>query len=262
MQRAPRGLVLTLLILLASAGSGWTQFPQYQAGAGLLMTRAELESLLAGYGAAVNSRNVSSDERALAESEIALIEARLASGDFQIGDQVAVSVQGHEQLSGTFTVTSTPGGPALRLPDLGDIPVGGVLRSEIEEHLRREIARYIRAPVIHAEATIRISILEGVERPGFYSVGAEDLLTDLLMLAGGPLRQARLDKIRIERGGEPIWRGEALQQAITQGRTLDQLSLRAGDRIIVPVQGERRWLTVLQASSVVIPAVFALSRIF
>lgn len=262
MHRALRRLALAMLTLFTWSGTGWPQLPSYENGARLLMTRAELEALLAQYGQVAGVHNSASEAKALAKVELELIRARLQHGDFQAGDQVTLAVQGQDQLTGTFTVVSTMTGVALRLPQLGDIPLNGVLRSEVEAHLRTEIARYIRDPVVHAESTIRISILQGVERPGFYSVGAEDLLTDVLMLAGGPHPQAKLDKIRIERGKEKIWTGEALQQAIAQGRTLDQLSLRAGDRVIIPVQGERRWLTVLQASSVVIPAIFALSRIF
>lgn len=262
MQRALRRLALALLTLLVWSGTGWPQLPSQQNGARLLMTRAELESLRAQYLQLADANGSPAETRVLARTELELIESRLEHGDFRAGDQVTVTVQGQDELTGTFTVVSTPAGVALRLPPLGDIPLNGVLRSEVESHLRAAIARYIRDPVVHAEATIRISILLGVERPGFYSVGAEDLLADVLMLAGGPRPNAKLDKIRIERGKEKIWTGEALQQAIAQGRTLDQLSLRAGDRVIIPVQEERRWLTVLQASSVVIPAIFALSRIF
>lgn len=262
MHRAMRRLALAILTILTWTGTGWPQFASDQNGARLLMTRAELEALLASYGQATGGHNSSPEARTLANGEIELIRARLSNGDFQPGDQVTLSVQGHEQLTGTFPVVTISTGVALRLPQIGDIPLRGVLRSEVEAHLRTEIARYIRDPVVHAEATIRLSILQGVERPGFYAVGAEDLLTDVLMVAGGPNPHAKLDKIRIERGKERIWTGDALQQAIIQGRTLDQLSLRAGDKVIIPVQGERRWQTVLQSAAVVIPAVFALTRIF
>jgi len=262
MQRAMRRLALAMLTTFAWTGTGWPQLDSYQNGARLLMTRAELESLRAQYTQLASAHDAKPETRALARIELELIQSRLERGDFQAGDQISVTVHGQDQLTGTFTVVSTPTGVALRLPQLGDIPLDGVLRSEVEAHLRAGIARYIRDPVVHAESTIRLSVLQGVERPGFYSAGAEDLLTDVLMLAGGPRPQAKLDKIRIERGKEKIWTGEALQQAIAQGRTLDQLSLRAGDRVIIPIQEERRWLTVLQATSIIIPAIFALSRVF
>lgn len=249
--------ILTIFTLLSWAATGSAQLATQQSGARLLMTRAELQGLLDSYGAQDRG-----GLRAVDRAEIDLIRARLQNGDFQPGDQVALAVEGHEQLTNTFTVVTTARGPALRLPELGDVALAGVLRSEIEQHLSQEVKRYIRNAVVHAEATLRISILQGVQRPGYYAAGAEDLITDLLMLAGGPSPQADLGKIRIERGKERIWQGDALQEAIVQGRTIDQLSLRAGDMIIVPVPSQRQWLTVLQATSIIIPAIFTLSRLF
>jgi hypothetical protein len=226
------------------------------------MTRGELEALIVTYERDAGKNAALPELQALARSEVELIRSRLVDGDFQTGDQIALEVRGEPQLTGTFGVVMGLAGPALRLPMVGDIALKGVLRSEVESHLRAKIGHYIREPVVHAAAMIRISVLEGVDRPGFYPVSAEGLLTDVLMTAGGPSQRARLDGIRIERGKDRIWTGEALQRAITEGRTLDQLSLRAGDRVIIPERSDRPWLTMLQASAIVIPAVYALVRIF
>jgi protein involved in polysaccharide export with SLBB domain len=226
------------------------------------MTRAELAHLITIYDGAAGSRATDSDQQALARREIELIRARLSAGDFQIGDQISLEVQGQPQLTGAFSVVAGPEGVALRLPMIGDVGLRGVLRSEVEGHLRNEISRFVRDPQVHAEAMIRISVLEGVDRPGFYPVAAEALLTDVLMTAGGPSQRARLDRIRIERGKDRIWQGDALQRAITEGRTLDQLSLRAGDRVVIPERGERSWFTVLQAGAILVPAIYAISQIF
>jgi hypothetical protein len=50
--------------------------------------------------------------------------------------------------------------------------------------------------------------------------------------------------MHIERGGLVLWEGEELQTVLADGRTLDQLNLRAGDQIIVPalpVGGSKIW---------------------
>ncbi len=262
MPRAIARFSWMIVTLLAWTGTGWAQSPDHGAAMRLLMTRAELEELIAAYNRSAGSNPARPDLQALARQEIELIRSRLADGDFQTGDQIALRVQGEAQLTGNFAVVAGREGASLRLPLIGDIPLKGVLRSEVESHLRTQIGRFIRDPVVYAEATIRISVLQGVERPGFYPVAAEQLLTDVLMTAGGPSQRAKLDEIRIERGKEKIWTGAELQRAITEGRTLDQLSLRAGDRIIIPERSDRPWIGVLQASAVVIPAVFALVRIF
>jgi protein involved in polysaccharide export with SLBB domain len=76
-----------------------------------------------------------------------------------------------------------------------------------------------------------------VTRPGFYGVPADALLSDALMAAGGPTGEADLRKVRIEREGRTIWEGKPLQQAMAQGRTIDDAGLIAGDRYIVPHHG-------------------------
>ncbi len=70
--------------------------------------------------------------------------------------------------------------------------------------------------------------------PGFYAVPVDLVLPDALMLAGGATQQARVDQLQILRGGAALWGGTDLQAAIARGATLDELGIRAGDRIQVP----------------------------
>lgn len=263
MRRAMVWFSWIAIALLTWTGQGWSQLPDGEVRLRLLMTRAELMELIAAYDRAAGSDSVLPHLQARARREVDLIRARLEQGDFQIGDQISLQVQGEDQLTGTFSVVAGREGPALRLPVIGDIALRGVLRSEIETHLSTEIGRFIREPRVHARSMIRVSILQGVGQPGFYSVAAEDLLTDVLMSAGGPSPMAQLDKIRIERGKDRIWSGEDLQRAITEGRTLDQLSLQAGDRIIIPERSAGgRWSAILQTVGITVSAVYALLRIF
>jgi hypothetical protein len=67
----------------------------------------------------------------------------------------------------------------------------------------------------------------------------------------------------LEREGSPLWKGEALQRALAEGRTLDEMELRAGDRILVPrrggsfVSGAGRVLLI-----VLPPLVYGATRLF
>jgi len=198
---------------------------------GTQVSRAELQRLLAEYGKTADSRAYSPAFRARARAEAALIRNRLTDGDLQVGDRIQMSVEGLQALSDTFTVAT---GRVLVLPMVGSIPLSGVLRSEIEPYLTQQIGRFVRNPVVHARSLLRVSVMGAVGRQGFFLVPSESLLSDVLMAAGGPTSNANLQKIRIDRDGRAIWPPEALQQAITEGRTLDQLSLRAGDLIVLP----------------------------
>jgi polysaccharide export outer membrane protein len=154
-----------------------------------------------------------------------------ASTPFQVGDRILLSVEGDSSLSDTFTVVA---GPALRLPQIGDISLANVQRSAIETYLTRELGRYINDPVVSARALIRISVMGEVAKPGFYALPIDLVLPDALMVAGGATQDARLEKLQILRGNSPVWGSAALQTEIARGATLDQLGVRAGDRIMVP----------------------------
>jgi protein involved in polysaccharide export with SLBB domain len=157
---------------------------------------------------------------------------------FQVGDRVMLRVEGDSALSDTFTVVT---GPALQLPIIGEISLAGVRRADIQSHLTRELGRYIKDPVVEARALIRVSVMGEVIRPGFYAVPIDLVLADALMIAGGATQAARVDKLRVLRGsGEgALWGGDQLQAAIARGATLEDLGIRAGDRIQVPAQADR-----------------------
>ncbi len=150
---------------------------------------------------------------------------------FQVGDRILLLVDGDSTLTDTFTVVA---GPAIELPVIGTVSLAGVARSGIEDHMRRQLARYLKDPVVHARALIRLSILGAVTRPGFYAVPTDLVLADALMVAGGPTQDARVEKLRVQRGADRLWSGAKLQAAIARGATLEDLGLRAGDRIDVP----------------------------
>lgn len=223
------------------------------------MTRAELESVLAQLESASGSSAYSGAARARAREEATLVRIRLEEGDFQTGDRVVLDVRNEPTLTDTFTVVA---GPSLPLP-LGDnVDLGGVLRSELESHLTEHLSKYIRDPELRAESLMRVTVAGEVTSPGFYVVRAQALVGDILMVAGGLTGDADVTKVYIERQGRKIWEGPSLEQAIAQGRTLDQLSIRAGDQVMVPeeaTQGLGR--TLLYVVPPVVSLLLALTQL-
>lgn len=195
------------------------------------MSRDELRALFVRFERAANSEAYSQYLRDQSRFEADLVQSRLEQGDFQVGDRIQLNVQGEATLSDTFTVTE---GRVLELQDIGQMPLQGVLRSELEQYVSDFLGRYIRDPRITARSLIPITIVGGVTNPGFYTVPSQFRLDDVLTLAGGPTAEAQLDRLRIERSGRRIWEGVPLQQAIVDGRTLDQLNIRGGDQIHLP----------------------------
>ncbi|HEV8511020.1 MAG TPA: polysaccharide biosynthesis/export family protein [Gemmatimonadales bacterium] len=198
-------------------------------------------------GTALATRATLRDELARLEargdrdrSAVALIRSRLESGDFQSGDRIFIRVEGEPQLTDTFAVN--PAGE-LELPQLGTVPLHGVLRSELGERLQLHLARFLRNPVVQVRPLIRLLIEGDVVRPGFYAAAPQQPLADVITQAGGLTQRAKPLAMRVERGGELIWSGEPLRQALGLGYSLDQLNLRAGDRVLVPQRrdSDRTW---------------------
>src|SRR5882672_2429348 len=121
-------------------------------------------------------------------------------GDFEPGDQILLEVEGDTQFTRSFSVAP---GPALTLPVIGVIPLKGVRRAD-------------------------------VEHPGFYTVFSGAVVSDALMAAGGPTKDANFTGARIERDGKGLFEGNGFQDAFTRGLTVEGMGLRTGDRIVVP----------------------------
>lgn len=229
---------------------------------GTVMTRAELDTLLARLNRAAESQAYSQTLRDRSRAEAALVRERLSAGDFQVGDRVLLRVEGEAALADTFLVGAER---KLTLPIVGDVPLAGILRSELSPFLKKHLADYLRDPVVHARTLVRLSVTGGVVRPGYYLVPADTPLPDVLMLAGGPNPQGNLQDVRIDRGKERLWAGETLRSATSSGRTIDQLNLRAGDEIVVPQRGARSFSASIQTMSIIVTtigALYGITRLF
>lgn len=246
-------LALGLMAGLAAPVAGQTG----ETDPGLLhATRAQLEVLLRTFEA---TTGYSEAVREIHEDEADLIRYRLVEGDFEIGDQITLTVPGNTALTASFTVAP---GRILLLPDIPEFPVRGLLRSELREALTKHIARYYRDPQVFVTTSIRLRVDGEVGQPGFHVVAADQRFPDMLAGVGQPSRTADMEKIRVKRGKETIWDGEALQTALIEGRTLDQMNLRAGDLIEVPGQSSRDFGAILRSLYYLVPLSVAISRIF
>ena len=160
--------------------------------------------------------------------------------DFEQGDQIFLEVEGDSQFTHPFSVGP---GPALTLPVIGPITLKGVRRADVETYLSQQLGRYMKNPVVHAKVLVRLGVLGEVEHPGYYAVAAGSVVSDALMAAGGPTKDAKFTGARIEREGKGLYVGNAFQEAFARGMTIEGLGLHTGDRIIVPRRAdpESKW---------------------
>jgi protein involved in polysaccharide export with SLBB domain len=231
-----KSMVVLLALLMAGAASLEAQARRGWDPTGLHLTRQDLERMLTEMEGTAASPAYGGTLRERARAEATLIRQRLAEGDIRVGDRILLVVEGQLALTDTFNVVA---GRNIVLPDIGQIPMEGVLRSELQGYMAEQIGRFIRNPTVHARSLIRLEILGAVGRPGFYMIPSDMLVSDALMVAGGPAQNARTDRLSIQRGGDVIWDGERMRTAVLEGRTLDQLSVRAGDGIYLPQRTSR-----------------------
>ena len=161
---------------------------------------------------------------------LATVQARLRDGDFREGDRILLRVVGEPELSDTFTVRT---GQMLPLPNLPNVSLAGLLRSELEPHLQSEISKTLRSPQVFATSFVRLAVTGGVASPGFYQIPAAMPLTDAIMLAGGPLPNVKFDRTVLRRRGADVADASTLRGYFARGLSLDQASVEPGDEIVV-----------------------------
>lgn len=230
-------------IAFACVTGEWQALASQEPAGGAHASRAALQRLADESERSIALQPLSLRDRKRAEA--ALIRDRLANGDFRAGDRIVLRVRADSVMTDTFVVRS---GGVLELRSVPPISLQGVLRSELESHLKKEMSRYFRDPHVEATSLIRIGVMGEVTTPGYFAMAADALLSDAIMLAGGPNSDADVNRITIRRGAEDLVKSEDVRAAIVDGRTLDQLNMRAGDEIVV---GERKRRSFSSTMSVI-----------
>ena len=243
-------LVASLAGVAAAQGTAPTSI-QRATRAQLADRVAELERQLA-----TNARGV---DRNRAMAEIAGIRRRLEEGDFPVGTQFVVTLTTAEQArADTVSVRdSQMVAISTQVGTLPDASVKGVLRSELNERLSAHVARYLRNAQVRVNVLTRITISGAVGSPGIYSVSPDRPVGELIMIAGGPALNAKLDEIEISRSGRKVLSAKDSKRAVKEGRTLDQLDVQSGDDVRVPAKRKINWSAVLQVLAIVSTLFFA-----
>jgi hypothetical protein len=219
-------------------------------------TRRELEQIAADADATAASNAASPKVAGDKRLEAAAIRERLRTGDFVTGDRIVLTIRTDSVVTDTLVVRS---GRLVSIPSLhDDIPLEGVLRSELQPLLQSRLSRLFKEVVVETTPLIRFGVLGEVTRPGFYRVPFDIPITDAIMIAGGPTTRADLGRSTARRGAAPLMSKGELRQAIVAGTTLAQLNFLAGDELIVGAKRERNWPAIASIATVVTGVVLSL----
>lgn len=175
------------------------------------------------------------------QMQAATIRARLRDGDFEVGDRVLLAIRGDSLISDTVTVRA---GRVIKLTNLPDISLQGVLRSELQDYLTTQLTRYIKRPDVETTSLVRVAVMGAVNKPGFYQLPADLALADAIMIAGGPTQGADVDRTQLKRGNDVLYSPQLLGQEVAKGATLDQLNIRPGDQILIGERHKTNWALI------------------
>jgi protein involved in polysaccharide export with SLBB domain len=137
----------------------------------------------------------------------------------------------------------------------------GVLDSELEPFLTKELATYVKNPTVRAQGLLRVAVLGSVGQPGFYSFPLDFALSDVIMEAGGPDASAEVNRTEIRRGGEVAVNKEGMQEAFRLGLTLNDVGVRPGDQVVVRSSRKSNWGTALTVVGVITGLAFTVSAL-
>lgn len=161
--------------------------------------------------------------------------APVDSGSFKVGpaDVLNIRVWHEQEFSGPVSVH--PDGK-ITLPLIGDLAVGGMTPSQIEQVTARALTKYVVKPLVTVtvqEVLSRKYYLDGqVARSGEYPLVGPTTVLEALSRAGGLRDFANEKKVYILRGDKRI---PFNYKDVIHGKRMDQnIRLEAGDHVIVP----------------------------
>lgn len=195
-------------------------------------TRGQLERRAEALAQSAASPAYGDRLRASARAQLEVVRHRLAAGDFRLGERILVDIQGQTvSTSDTLTVQDSL---IVAIPNIRRVRLHGVLRSELDALMTREVGAVVLNAVVRAQPLMRLAVFGQVANPGYVSVSADTRVDELITIAGGPTVGADLTNVRLARGDTVLADSEAIGLAIAEGRALSALALRDGDALILP----------------------------
>jgi polysaccharide export outer membrane protein len=144
------------------------------------------------------------------------------------GDVVRITVWGKAEYSGEFPIAMDG---SIVHPLYRELGVAGLTPASAEERVRDYLSRFEAAPQIILEPLLRVSVGGEVRQPRIYMLPPETTIADAVAMAGGGTERARLERVRLFRGGK-----ESVVDLTRPETGLAQASIRSGDQLYVARQ--------------------------
>jgi Periplasmic protein involved in polysaccharide export len=149
---------------------------------------------------------------------------------FHCGDAVGISVVPDTAafLSGQFPIDDDG---CIDLPIVGRKPVTSMTQEELGNYIKNTFMQYLHFPSVRVQPLIRLELMGGFQRPGFYYFSPHTSFWEVFRIAGVPIREDGIEKLKLKRARTAIDFDPVLSVENTQ--SLRQMGLRSGDQIMV-----------------------------
>lgn len=145
----------------------------------------------------------------------------------------------------------------IQLPIAGTTHVASMSAGNLADFVKHEYIGFLKVPNATIRPLIRVSVVGGFHSPGLFYIDPDQSLWDAVRLAGGPVRDDGLGKIRWMRKDSTI--ASSIMPYLKSGSSLKNIGFVSGDQLVVTSRpqhtaGEIITGTVLPVLSFVVTA--------
>jgi hypothetical protein len=152
---------------------------------------------------------------------------------FHSGDALAISISPDSALFLTGQYPIDDDG-CIDLPIVGRKPVTSMTQEELANYIKNTYLQYLHFPSVRVQPLIRLELMGGFQRPGFYYFSPHTSFWEVFRMAGAPIREDGIEKLKINRAGAIIDFDPVL--SVQNTKSLRQMGILSGDQIRVTVQ--------------------------
>jgi len=240
---------LRSLVLAAAFGLvGFAGIPRLagaQAAAPITMTstRFEITQRLQQIDQQLALAGTKGKQRDRLSDEATILRNRLQEGDFRVGERFMLTLIKDTIRTDSVTVRDSL---LIGISNLPDMSLKGVLRSELTARVSAFVAEFLLNTGVRTQILTRVSLMGEVGRPGFYYLIPDRPVSEAVTVAGGPTSKADIKRLEVTRAGKVILSAKKSEQAVKEGKTLEQLNIQSGDEIRIPAIRKFNWQIITQ----------------
>lgn len=156
-----------------------------------------------------------------------------------VGDEVRVQIWGSVDYAGSHTIDRSG---QISIPKVGTFSLVGVPVQELDRALRSQVGKVFANFQLNATLgrlkSVQVYVVGQVRTPGPHKVPGMSTVVNALFASGGPGNNGSMRNIQVKRAGRMIAVFD-LYDLISKGDKGQDLTLQAGDVIVVPPVGPR-----------------------